>query len=91
MGNGSPVIIVHGLFGMSDNWMNIAKQLADHHKVYLPDMRNHGSSPHHEEWSYDVMAEDLTEFIELHKINRSWSHGINQLGSHKVCGLFAAS
>jgi esterase len=68
MGNGSPVIIVHGLFGMSDNWMNIAKQLADHHKVYLPDMRNHGSSPHHEEWSYDVMAEDLTEFIELHKI-----------------------
>jgi pimeloyl-ACP methyl ester carboxylesterase len=68
MGNGSPVIIVHGLFGMSDNWMNIAKQLADHYKIYLPDMRNHGSSPHHEEWSYDVMAEDLAEFIELHKI-----------------------
>jgi len=45
-GQGYPVIILHGLFGMLDNWQTIAKKLADKYTVYIVDQRNHGRSPH---------------------------------------------
>ena len=63
-GNGNPVIILHGLFGMLDNWTMIAKELAENFTVYLVDQRNHGRSPHDEQFNYEVMAEDLMEFME---------------------------
>lgn len=63
IGDGEPLLIVHGLFGMSDNWINIAKQLADTHKCYLLDMRNHGRSPHTTDLKYDDMVEDIYEFL----------------------------
>lgn len=63
-GAGSPVLILHGLFGLSDNWQTIAKGLADRHLVVTPDLRNHGRSPHLPEHSYPLMAEDLRAFME---------------------------
>lgn len=63
-GQGSPVIILHGLFGFSDNWQTIAKGLADHHLVVTPDLRNHGRSPHVSGHTYPEMAEDLKAFME---------------------------
>lgn len=63
-GAGSPVLILHGLFGFSDNWQTIAKGLADHHLVVTPDLRNHGRSPHLPTHSYPEMAEDLKAFME---------------------------
>jgi len=63
MGEGDPVIIMHGLFGASDNWLSIGKQLAASHKCYLPDLRNHGRSPHSADLTYDDMSEDLYEFL----------------------------
>ncbi|MCX6234758.1 MAG: alpha/beta fold hydrolase [Bacteroidetes bacterium] len=45
-GTGEPVIILHGLFGISDNWVTIGKRLAEHFTVFIPDFRNHGQSPH---------------------------------------------
>ena len=65
-GQGSPVIILHGLFGFSDNWQTIAKGLADTHLVVTPDLRNHGRSPHVPTISYPEMAEDLKTFMESH-------------------------
>ena len=59
LGKGDPVIIMHGLFGSSDNWLSIGKQLALHHKCYLLDLRNHGRSPHSPDLNYDDMSEDL--------------------------------
>ena len=67
-GEGAPIIILHGLFGASDNWMSVAKLLADSYKVYLVDQRNHGNSGHSNEWTYDAMAEDLKQFITDHEI-----------------------
>lgn len=58
-----PLIIVHGLFGSSDNWHTLGKKFAEDYTVYLVDQRNHGKSPHSEEHSYDLMAEDLLELI----------------------------
>ncbi len=63
-GQGSPVIILHGLFGFSDNWQTIAKALAANHLVITPDLRNHGRSPHVPGHSYTEMAEDIRAFLE---------------------------
>lgn len=63
-GAGSPVIILHGLFGFSDNWQTVAKGLSKEHWVILPDLRNHGRSPHLPTHSYPEMAEDLRAFME---------------------------
>lgn len=65
-GQGNPVVILHGLFGFSDNWQTIAKGLSDTHLVVTPDLRNHGRSPHVPTISYPEMAEDLKAFMEAH-------------------------
>ncbi|MBX2842373.1 MAG: alpha/beta fold hydrolase [Flammeovirgaceae bacterium] len=69
IGQGSPLIILHGLFGSSDNWLTIGKALGEHFKVYLIDQRNHGQTEKTEEFNYSLMADDLKEFIENHKIS----------------------
>lgn len=62
-GTGSPIIIVHGLFGSSDNWQSQARRLAEKHTVYAIDLRNHGHSPHADTMSFDEMAADLMELV----------------------------
>lgn len=68
-GTGKPLVILHGLFGISDNWASLAKQWAEHFTVYTLDLRNHGQSPHAEEWNYEVMAEDVIGFLGTEKLN----------------------
>ena len=65
-GNGEPLIILHGLFGFSDNWFSLGKRFAENHTVFLVDLRNHGRSPHSGEMDYGLMAEDLEAFMEQH-------------------------
>lgn len=67
-GKGKPFIILHGLFGSSDNWQTLGKRFAEDFEVYLVDQRNHGKSPHSDDFSYDLLADDLKEFIDTHKI-----------------------
>jgi len=62
-GNGEPLIILHGLFGSLDNWLTFAKKLGENFKVFIVDARNHGQSPHTDEFNYELMATDLYEFI----------------------------
>ena len=64
VGEGTPLVILHGVFGSGDNLYTASKQLAEQgFKVYLVDARNHGLSPHAEEHNYDVMAADLDELL----------------------------
>ncbi|MEI6816959.1 MAG: alpha/beta fold hydrolase [Bacteroidota bacterium] len=58
------LVILHGVFGSSDNWQTIAKRLSDNYSVYTLDARNHGQSPHDNALNFDGMAEDLIEFID---------------------------
>lgn len=68
-GTGQPLIILHGLFGQSDNWNSLAKRFAEQGlRVFTIDQRNHGLSPHSDIWTYQAMAEDLKEFIETHQL-----------------------
>ena len=68
MGEGAPLIILHGLFGSSDNWLSVGKELSQDYKIYLLDQRNHGDSPHSSSFTYVDMATDLKEFIGEHGI-----------------------
>lgn len=69
-GEGDPVIILHGLFGMLDNWQSFAKKMADDYKVFILDQRNHGKSPHTTSHSYGEMADDIVGFIKEHKLTK---------------------
>jgi esterase len=68
LGQGDPIIILHGLFGSSDNWLTQAKLLGTHFKVYSVDQRNHGQSPHSDDFDYKSMVADLKEFVDEHNI-----------------------
>ncbi len=64
LGEGEPLIILHGLFGMLDNWQTLAKKWAKHYRVILVDLRNHGHSPHTPEFNYQLMLDDLEELAD---------------------------
>ncbi|MCU0444646.1 MAG: alpha/beta fold hydrolase [Microscillaceae bacterium] len=68
---GQPIVILHGLFGSSDNWLTIGKQLAQQHRVFLIDQRNHGQSPWSEEWDYEAMSADLWEFFQAQDLHKA--------------------
>lgn len=63
-GNGYPLIILHGLYGASDNWLPVAHLLNPFFRVILPDLRNHGHSPHHPLHTYEAMTEDVAALID---------------------------
>ena len=66
-----PLIIVHGLYGSSDNWVSIAKDLADRFEVFVVDQRNHGQSPHSPQHDYPSMREDLRELMDEQGIKKA--------------------
>jgi pimeloyl-ACP methyl ester carboxylesterase len=66
---GPAILILHGIFGMLDNWHNIAKKLSEKYTVYSLDARNHGQSPHTEVMGFESMGEDVIEFADDHGLN----------------------
>ena len=70
IGDGDPLLILHGLFGSADNWGSLAKRFATNNTVYLVDLRNHGRSPHSNVMNYESMADDVYEMIINEKINQ---------------------
>jgi esterase len=72
LGAGEPVVILHGLFGTSDNWQTIGRQLAEHFSVYLLDLRNHGRSPHSDgAFDYPLLAQDVWAFMQANWLYRA--------------------
>ena len=67
-GQGKPLILLHGLFGSSDNWYYIAQKLAIKFHVFALDQRNHGQSPHSMEMDYPSMAGDVAELMAAQHI-----------------------
>lgn len=85
-GAGKPLIIVHGLFGSADNWFSIARDLERDFTLYLVDQRNHGDSPHSEEWNYSVMADDLKELMDDEGLSSAFFMG-HSMGGKTVMTL----
>ena len=64
LGEGTPLLILHGFLGSLDNWQSIAKELSSTYKVYLLDFRNHGKSAHSIEHNYTLMQRDVLQFMD---------------------------
>lgn len=84
-GKGPVLIILHGLFGSSDNWTTIAKHLSNDFTVILPDQRNHGQSPHSEIHDYESMRNDLHELVKDLSVEKFF------LAGHSMGGKTAIS
>jgi esterase len=65
------IIIVHGLYGASDNWLSVAGDLEEDFRVILIDQRNHGQSPHSNNHTYKTMTQDLLELMQQKKIEKA--------------------
>ena len=70
VGEGHPLVILHGLLGSADNWRSMSRRLGAHFKVFAVDLRNHGRSPHSDIFDNDVMSADLREFMERQALRR---------------------
>lgn len=89
-GEGQPLLIIHGFLGMLDNWKSIANQFAnDGFQVHSLDLRNHGKSFHSEVFNYDVMVQDVKNYIDFHQLNDCVLLGHSMGG--KVAMLFATT
>ncbi|MFV8373750.1 alpha/beta fold hydrolase [Flavobacterium sp. LB1P71] len=82
-GAGQPLLILHGFLGMSDNWKTLAAQFAADFQVHILDLRNHGRSLHSEEFSYEIMVQDVFEYCQTHNLEN-----INVIG-HSMGGKVA--
>jgi esterase len=77
------VVLLHGLFGSSANLHSIAQGLQDNYHVLVPDLPNHGRSPHTAEISYPVMAQAVSEWLDSLGISEAW------LAGHSMGGKIA--
>ena len=67
-GSGHPFFILHGFFGMGDNWKSLANAFSSQYEVHLIDQRNHGRSFHSGDFSYEHMVEDLVHYMDHYDI-----------------------
>ena len=86
-GDGTPLVVLHGLFGSSDNWHSLAQRFGSFYRVYCIDLRNHGRSPWDDVHTYETMAEDLYSFFNRHGIQKA--HLIGHSMGGKVAMHFA--
>ena len=88
IGEGQPFVILHGFLGMSDNWKTLGRQFSEHHfQIHLVDQRNHGRSFWDDNFSYEVLAEDLKHYCDTHNLTNIILLGHSMGG--KTAMLFA--
>ncbi len=86
LGTGDTIIILHGLYGSSDNWLSIARKLPSF-RIIIPDLRNHGHSPHYPSHTYEDMVEDIHALVKFLKLDKLTLLGHSMGG--KVAMLYA--
>ena len=69
-GNGPDIIFLHGLFGAGDNWRSIGRQLAEHYRVHLIDLPNHGKSDWIDTQDLATLADMIGQWIPSQGIDR---------------------
>ncbi len=69
LGQGRPLLILHGFLGMSDNWKTLGNQFAkDGFEVHLIDQRNHGKSFHSEDFDYTFLSKDIERYMDHYEL-----------------------
>lgn len=89
LGKGEPLIILHGYFGMGDNWKSLANKFSELFEVHLIDQRNHGRSFHSDDFTYELMVEDLKNYLSHYNLNKIYLLGHSMGG--KTAMLFAVT
>ena len=90
IGEGHPLLILHGFLGMGDNWKSLGNQFAENgHEVHLIDHRNHGRSFHSDDFSYEIMVEDLYAYCKHYQLKEVALLGHSMGG--KTAMLFAVT
>ena len=70
LGEGKPLLILHGFLGMSDNWKTLGAQYSENgFQVHLIDQRNHGKSFHSDDFDYELLSEDVVRYMKHHHIS----------------------
>ena len=82
-GEGGPVVILHGLFGSSQNWVSMGRKLSSEGKVSALDLRNHGDSPHASSHSLADCVQDLHDWARRRGLSSL------RLIGHSMGGLVA--
>ena len=89
-GEGTPLLIIHGFIGMSDNWKSLGSLYATKDfQVHMIDLRNHGKSFHSDEFNYTVMSNDILEYCQHYSLSQVAIIGHSMGG--KVAMLFATT
>ena len=88
-GEGKPLLILHGYFGMSDNWKTLGNLFSKDYQVHLIDQRNHGRSFHADAFNYELLAQDLYNYIQHHELENI--HLVGHSMGGKTAMLFAVN
>lgn len=88
IGDGPPIILLHGN-GESHRIFDIlTDQLSKKYTVYALDSRDHGQSSKTKDFSYDLMTEDVRQFVGILSIEKPILYGFSDGG---IIGLLMAS
>jgi pimeloyl-ACP methyl ester carboxylesterase len=85
IGDGPPVILLHGLFGAAKNLGVISRALGTQHRVIAMDLRNHGASPHDADMSYAAMAADVVATAAAQGVTSATVIGHSMGGKTAMC------
>lgn len=88
-GSGTPVVILHGLFGDLDNLKRLGRELESDFDIIAIDIRNHGDSFHSDTMSYAAMADDIAKLLDALKVNSA--HFVGHSMGGKLAMEFALS
>ena len=71
IGEGRPLLILHGFLGSGDNWISLARRWAkEGFRVHLIDLRNHGKSFWSDRFDFEVLLQDLDNYIAFHRLEK---------------------
>lgn len=87
-GEGQPVILLHGMGGTNRIYKLLVKDLSKNFKVYSIDSRCHGRSRGGDDYSYEIIMEDIASFITELKLEKPILFGFSDGG---IAGLLLAS
>lgn len=77
----APIVLLHGLGSDGSSWEAVSEELGRSHRIYVPDMRGHGSSDWPGSYSFDLMRDDVLGFLDALGLDRVTLVGHSMGGS----------
>ena len=86
-GEGQPIILLHGNGETHEIFDKLIDKLKENYKVYAIDSRCHGKSENLTDISYNIMRDDVIDFIKILKIQKPILYGFSDGG---IIGILVA-